>query len=212
MSSADRQNPNLVDFRIMKDKSRSEEERLAAFERLLGHREGWLGDATLMEFAHGYARFCTQQHLRSFKRPDVVDADDIASEAVWLFFKQAHKIEHEDSLPAFIKGVIRNLIRRAVHEDFHTLNAQQAPDNLPSPEVPDSEPAPSPRAREMKQHIESAISSLSPALQDVARMYMAGASQREIAIKLGISPNNARQRVFRCRNALRRLLEPYVEK
>ena len=166
-----------------------------------------LRNGDLRAFQQVYDHHCPRLHrflLRLSGNPAV--AQDLLQDTWLAFARNAHRLDHETDLAAWLFTVARNRHRswrRWAVFDLLRLDRLRAVENELAPAA-DEEYALS----ETQAHVEAAIQRLSPALREVLLLVVVeGLETGQVAAVLGIQPDAVRQRLSRARSQLAKHLE-----
>ncbi|MCP4572668.1 MAG: sigma-70 family RNA polymerase sigma factor [bacterium] len=209
------------DIDLVHSSTAHDDDRFLAYRRYLnskydvGSVRGVTPYADLLAYSRAKVR---KQENRQGFRSGVLDAGDITIRAIDTYFEKAPTMPRPVVPPvAYMKGIVRILIRRDTEEMFELgLTAEvDGVEDIPLDDDPladedDPEKADELREQERlrrKQAVVDALAELPPTLLEPARLfYYEKRTHKEIAVELGISPNAVKQRLHRARKVLKKAL------
>ncbi|WP_434133340.1 sigma-70 family RNA polymerase sigma factor [Sporomusa sphaeroides] len=150
--------------------------------------------------------FLRVYHYVLYRVNNYHDADDLSSEIFVKLFAGLHRYHAQQApLPVWIFTIARNTVI-----DYYRRNSRPTTPLAAIPDISDSRPGPDDRAvsRELWQHLQEALASLSPREREIiALKFWSGFSNREIAGMIGISESHTGVTLFRAMRRLRLILE-----
>lgn len=198
--------PSLDDLQQIKDANNPEPQRHAAFDRMLRRDSGWWGPGRLAEHAEAYTEVVSARLLSALDLPsDRIDVKAVAHDALLALRSGASRIETDVRM--WFRGVIWNLVKRAMDEEGIHLNAIALDEELPAPMAdPDSDDTSAQESLRQTRLMVRAFEQLTPSLRDVAfPLYVNGFSRKEVQELLGISAATLRKRISRLLMECRRI-------
>lgn len=135
---------------------------------------------------------------------DEKTAEDIFHEAFIKFYESASKDRVMTNTAAYLLRIARNLCLNEKKKKYNS-NVSLEDFSFPSYDEPYA-------TREMKSLLESALEALPDDYREVLVMkeYL-GLSYKEIGETLGVTLSAVRTRIFRAKNKMRKILEPYLQ-
>lgn len=203
--------PSLLVARLLRDlrEARLPSERARVFARLLALRDGWSRDRELAEFIADIATSACTKAARADPPPiRLPSVPDLVQEVLWRIFDRRPRIRGDPA--AYVATVTRNLVKRSLHGRDALDHAVELPVALPDPHPllpgPPYRPGPEPM---WGPEVAKALGALPARLRTVVELrFLEELSFELIAERLGITPENTRQRLARALIKLR--LSPVV--
>lgn len=143
------------------------------------------------------------------KRLPLELADELTQTTLTETVAKIHRFRGDSSFRHYVFSIAR----RVMAEHHRKLRRQVATEPAPSSDPPGEQTSPSERfvRAERRALLHRAIARLDDHYRVVIRLHVAGVSNREIAVRLGIHYNTVRSRLSRAQAALRALLAPLVD-
>ena len=173
-------------------------------------RQTVVDEASLVETFHPRLLYFALRRLRDRSLAEEITQDTLT---VTLQALKDNRIEDLDKMPAFIFGVAKNLVLKAIRErPFQGANGstlETTSETVPWVEDPDAALLLEEKRRDVRQ----ALGQLSSGDQDILRRAFArGQSLEEIACELGIPYVSARKRKSRALERLRKIFTDRSQK
>ncbi len=142
------------------------------------------------------------------------DAEDLVQETYtrfWTTFGGDSRFPGEGKCASWLVSTMTNCfydqLRRQRVRERCAVDPALAPEQEVTPEAMGRSLSTRASDRVSSEHLDGSIRSLSPALRDAITMSLGGWRNREIALRLGISPGAVAKRLYDGRVKLRDLLE-----
>lgn len=137
--------------------------------------------------------------VKLVKEPSL--ADDIVQDCFVKLWEKREELSHVKALKNYLYSMVRNACLK--HLERGKISTGELEENLPDPDLVIEK---SLIAAETARELYHFISSLSPALQQIIRLYyLEGMNNREIATALNIEPDSVTRQRLRAIMALRKM-------